>query len=106
MNIVRKFQKTKEDFTCEHCGRAVEGDGYTNHCPECLYSKHVDIFPGDRLEDCGGLMPVSEIIRKGDGYILVHKCARCGYTHRDHFRDKTDNIDTLVRLAEDLARAK
>lgn len=104
MNIVKKFQRTKEDFTCEHCGTGVVGDGYTNHCPECLYSKHVDIFPGDRLEDCGGMMPVTEIIRKGDGYILVHTCVRCGYTHRDHFRDKTDNTDVLVELARTLAR--
>ena len=26
----------------------MKGNGYTNHCPKCLWSKHVDINPGDR----------------------------------------------------------
>jgi hypothetical protein len=50
------FKKTKEDFVCEHCGKPVVGNGYTNHCPECLWSKHVDVNPGDRAATCLGLM--------------------------------------------------
>ena len=42
------FTRKVEDFTCEHCGREVHGNGYTNHCPHCLHSKHVDVNPGDR----------------------------------------------------------
>ncbi|MFW0871018.1 MAG: RNHCP domain-containing protein [Patescibacteria group bacterium] len=95
MNVVKKFQKRVEDFICEHCTYEVKGDGFTNHCPNCLYSKHLDVFPGDRLEDCAGLMPVADIIRKGDGYTLVHKCLSCGATSRDHFREN-DNIDALI----------
>ena len=32
--------------------------GYScrNHCPNCLYSKHVDKNPGDRQEDCHGML--------------------------------------------------
>ena len=72
---VKKFQKRKEDFVCEHCGAEVKGNGYTNHCPKCLWSKHVDIFPGDRLEDCGGLMePVAVEAKKAGKYTIVHKC--------------------------------
>jgi Zn finger protein HypA/HybF involved in hydrogenase expression len=48
------FKRTIEDFTCEHCGEQVTGNGFTNHCPQCLWSKHVDIDPGDRLALCGG----------------------------------------------------
>ncbi|MEK7158524.1 MAG: RNHCP domain-containing protein, partial [Patescibacteria group bacterium] len=44
----RTFQRRVEDFTCESCGAQVTGDGYTNHCPQCLVSKHVDVYPGDR----------------------------------------------------------
>ena len=40
-----KFKRKKENFVCENCGAEVKGDGFTNHCPKCLYSKHVDIFP-------------------------------------------------------------
>ena len=36
----RNFQRHVEDFECEHCGAFVEGDGYTNHCPACLWCKH------------------------------------------------------------------
>lgn len=106
MNTVKRFQKKKENFTCEVCSTHVVGTGYTNHCNNCFTSKHVDIFPGDRLNDCGGLMPVSEIIRKGDGYILVHTCNICHYIHRDHFRDDTDNIDGLIALSKTLAKKR
>ena len=53
---MKRFNRRIEDFTCEHCGTEVHGNGYTNHCPNCLWSKHVDINPGDRAADCGGLM--------------------------------------------------
>jgi hypothetical protein len=51
----RKFQRTREDFTRERCRTFVKGGGYTNHCPECLWSKHVDVNPGDRQATCQGL---------------------------------------------------
>lgn len=72
------FQRTKEDFTCEHCEAFVVGDGYTNHCPRCLWSKHVDVHPGDRAEECGGLMEPVQLIKKGDSFSLVQRCTRCG----------------------------
>ena len=72
----KKFQRRKEDFVCEHCGASVKGNGYTNHCPCCLWSKHVDINPGDRAESCGGLMePVSVVSRQGH-YLLTQKCQK------------------------------
>lgn len=51
---IKKFQRTTENFVCEKCGFIVEGNGYTNHCPNCIWSKHVDIHPGDRASLCGG----------------------------------------------------
>ena len=41
------FKVIDEGFICENCGRKVEPLGYScrNHCPYCLYSKHVDIEP-------------------------------------------------------------
>ncbi|MFN2146641.1 MAG: RNHCP domain-containing protein, partial [Anaerolineales bacterium] len=36
-----KFQRRIEYFICEHCGAEVSGVGFTNHCPVCLWSKHV-----------------------------------------------------------------
>ena len=97
---VKKFQKRKEDFVCEKCGKDVKGDGYTNHCPKCLWSKHVDIFPGDRLEDCGGLMePIDVLAKKGGKYTIVHKCVKCGEESRSALRD-TDNFEEAVKIME------
>ena len=79
--MTERFKRTKEDFTCEHCGAVVTGDGYTNHCPTCLWSKHVDLHPGDRAESCGGLMEPIQLIKKGDSFSLTHRCTRCGEEH-------------------------
>lgn len=77
------FQKKAEDFICEHCGTAVKGSGYTNHCPKCLWSKHVDKFPGDRSEKCGGMMKPSKIEMEKDEFILSNQCIVCGYIKRN-----------------------
>ena len=75
---IKKFQKRIENFICENCGRKIKGDGYTNHCSNCLWSKHVDINPGDRKEACRGLMkPIGINLKEGE-YILIHCCLKCG----------------------------
>lgn len=91
----RKFQRRVEDFTCEHCGAAVSGDGYTNHCPRCLWSKHVDVNPGDRAADCGGLMPPVGALRKDGEIVLVHRCQRCGHVRRNRAAPE-DDFDLLL----------
>lgn len=85
-----KFKKLKEDFTCEHCSAAVKGTGYTNHCPICLWSKHVDINPGDREATCGGMMqPVRVETERGE-HMLVHRCIKCGYEKRNRVSPEDD----------------
>jgi len=90
-----KFQKNIENFTCEHCGALVKGTGYTNHCPKCLWSKHVDVFPGDRAEECGGLMEPIGLAAKKSGYILTHRCIKCG-EERTNKCVHEDNIEILL----------
>jgi hypothetical protein len=91
----KKFQKRKEDFVCEHCGADVSGTGYTNHCSECLWSKHVDVNPGDREEECHGLMkPVSIEIQKGT-HKLIHKCVVCGAQKKNKVSDFDDTKAVL-----------
>jgi len=76
--MTQNFRRQVEDFVCGHCGEAVAGNGYTNHCPACLWSRHVDESPGDRAEGCGGLMrPASVSLAKGE-YIIDHVCQACG----------------------------
>ena len=92
----KKFQKKKEDFTCENCGKMIKGTGYTDHCPNCLYSKHADINPGDRQADCQGLMkPISAEV-KGKGYIIYYQCLECGYK----FRVKSTSDDNFEKILE------
>lgn len=77
--MTRKFQRKIEDFVCENCGEEVKGNGYTNHCPNCLWSKHVDNNPGDRQNECQGLMkPINAFFKNGIWH-LVHKCQKCGF---------------------------
>jgi hypothetical protein len=94
----RKFERRKEDFQCEVCGTMVSGNGYTNHCPRCLWSKHVDIYPGDRASDCHGLMcPIGIDVKKGQ-YRVIHKCELCGAVKQNRVSD-ADDADTVINVA-------
>jgi len=79
------FIARQEPFTCEQCSKEVEPlqeGSYRNHCPYCLYSKHVDKDgPGDRLSQCKGLMkPLSLDQRSGKGWMIIHECVLCKKT--------------------------
>lgn len=100
--MFRLFTKKKEDFACEKCGTEVKGTGYTNHCPKCLWSKHVDIFPGDRLEDCGGLMEPVIVEKEKGGWALTHKCIKCGQTKRNRVED-SDDFDEVIKLSKKIS---
>ena len=91
------FIKNQEDFTCEHCGAKVAGDGYTNHCPVCLWSKHVDDHPGDRAATCQGLMsPIGYVAARGN-YTLIHQCQRCG-ARKPNKMSPSDDLAHLANL--------
>lgn len=69
-----------EAFTCAHCGHEVPPMGRTarDHCPRCLRSLHVDVVPGDRAADCGGILdPVRAEQRHGQ-WVLHYRCRTCG----------------------------
>ncbi|OGZ03320.1 MAG: hypothetical protein A2430_01875 [Candidatus Liptonbacteria bacterium RIFOXYC1_FULL_36_8] len=93
----KKFQRKIENFTCLNCGREVFGNGYTNHCPMCLWSRHIDINPGDREEKCGGMMEPVYVWKKGEKYILLHKCIKCGVERKNKI-SKDDNIGVLALI--------
>ena len=72
-----------DSFTCRVCGRLTTpqgaGSSHRNHCPNCLSSLHVDIEPGDRASDCGGVMePIAVWVRRGGEWAVIHRCRRCG----------------------------
>jgi rubrerythrin len=93
----KKFKRTTEDFVCENCDTNVKGNGYTNHCPVCLYSKHVDINPGDRAALCGGLMKPVAVSKKDDKYILLHRCVKCGY-EKNNKTAPEDDFENILKV--------
>jgi predicted RNA-binding Zn-ribbon protein involved in translation (DUF1610 family) len=94
------FKKVVENFICENCGQEMIGGGFTNHCSNCLYSKHVDIDPGDRESKCLGLMKPIGIEKKGREYSIVHNCLKCGFK-RINKCQKEDNFDTVLQIASE-----
>lgn len=96
---MKRFTRTKEDFICEHCGAEVVGTGYTNHCPECLWSKHVDMNPGDRAASCGGMMAAVRVDTEKGVHIVVHRCVRCGHTKRNKV-SPADNYGVLLEVIQ------
>ena len=95
---MRNFIRKKEDFECEKCGVKVTGDGYTDHCPKCLWGKHVDLeIPGDRASDCKGLMePIKVVYEKGK-FKVFYKCLKCGREFRVR-EGESDEREKLIEL--------
>ena len=91
-------------FRCRHCGADVPvraaGTAHRNHCPNCLWSRHLDDdTPGDRAADCGSAMEPIAVSVRGDGeWVLVHRCTRCDTLHLNRTA-ADDNPLILLRLA-------
>jgi len=83
------------DFKCRQCGaivnadRVLSGVNNRNHCPLCLWSRHVDQdTPGDRKALCKSRMqPVGLTLKhtlkrygmeKAGELMLIHHCTGCG----------------------------
>ena len=94
---------SEESFTCRVCGRLVTPGGagteHRNHCPNCLASVHLDIEPGDREADCGGVMePVGVWVRKGGEWAVIHRCRVCGMLSSNRIA-ADDNPMKLMSIA-------
>lgn len=92
-----------EDFICKVCGHlaSYEGAGsrHRNHCPNCLSSLHLDIEPGDRAADCGGVMEAIAVwVRKGGEWAIIHRCRVCGCLSSNRIA-ADDNPLKLMSLA-------
>jgi uncharacterized protein YcbX len=76
------------------------GTQHRNHCPSCLWSRHVDDdVPGDRAADCLSAMePISICVRADGEWALVHRCGGCGEVHVNRIAGD-DNPLALMHLA-------
>lgn len=75
-------QRRNNDFQCANCRQSVPGRSFgtrhRNHCPHCLWSRHVDEAVGDRRAGCGGKMqPIGIEVRPDGEWAIIHRCTAC-----------------------------
>lgn len=90
-----------ENFICENCNKSVKKLKYTarDHCPYCLYSKHVDINPGDRLNTCKGMLKPVKIEKFKNTYKIIYKCEKCKSLHKNIMAND-DDMDLIIELSK------
>ncbi len=98
---MKRFTMKDEPFVCDHCHLEVSPLQYSarDHCPYCLYSKHVDISPGDRANDCQGLLLPCGIEKFKDTYKIIYRCQRCHQQHKNIMAND-DDIEEIIRLSQ------
>ncbi len=94
----KRFTRRVESFECANCSATVAGGGYTNHCPACLWSRHVDVRPGDRKAECGALMEPIGVESRNDREWILHRCTGCGLERRNR-RAADDDFEALLTVA-------
>ena len=98
---MKRFNELDEGFICEHCNKNVGKLVYSSrdHCPYCLYSKHVDINPGDRLNTCKGLLKPIGIEKYKDTYKILYKCQKCGQSHKN-IMARDDDMNKIIEISK------
>ena len=98
---MKRFNMIDEEFICENCGNKVSPLEYSarDHCPFCLYSKHVDINPGDRENDCKGLMKPVGIEKYKDTYKIIYKCTKCKEMHKN-IAARDDDYNKIIEISK------
>jgi DNA-directed RNA polymerase subunit RPC12/RpoP len=104
-------------FKCIHCEievvvHAQMGTTHRNHCPSCLWSKHVDEkIPGDRASICGaGMMPIGITLKhegkdkytgkeKYGDVMLIHACTGCDKININRIA-ADDDIEVIKQIFE------
>jgi hypothetical protein len=103
-----------DPFTCRFCGarvRPLRNGSTRNHCPECLWSLHVDRVPGDRAEQCGGPMkPLGLQGSSAEGWTITFRCLHCGALRRNRAAhddpEQPDRWELLVELSTGILKTQ
>lgn len=100
---MKQFTKLDEEFICENCKEKIEKLNYTtrDHCNHCLYSKHVDINPGDRQNPCKGLLKPIGIEKFKNTYKIIYKCEKCHQIHKN-IMATDDNMNLIIELSKNV----
>jgi hypothetical protein len=91
-----------ETFKCINCSRDISylapGTKNRNHCPFCLFSKHVDKIVGDRKANCNGKMnPIGRFKRPNKEDVIIHQCETCKKTANNRIAGD-DDFELFLRL--------
>jgi len=90
----RSYKASFGEFHCQACHGLVTNQPWLsgvqnrNHCPYCLWSRHLDLFQaGDRLSACkAGMEPIGLTLKRSKRIyqpnpcgeiMLVHRCVDC-----------------------------
>lgn len=97
---MKKFNMIDEEFICENCGEKVSKLNYTarDHCPNCLYSKHLDINPGDRKNNCKGFLKPINIEKYKNTYKIIYKCLKCNQIHKNIMAND-DDFNKIIEIS-------
>lgn len=98
---MKNFNMMDEEFICENCHKKISKLNYTarDHCNYCLYSKHVDILPGDRKNECKGLLKPIGIEKYRDTYKIIYQCEKCHQYHKN-IMATDDNMNLIIELSK------
>lgn len=100
---MKRFNMIDEEFICENCGKIIKKLEYSarDHCNFCLYSKHVDILPGDRQNSCKGLLQPIGIEKFKDTYKIIYQCQKCKQFHKNIMAND-DDYDLIINLSKNI----
>ena len=99
----QKASRREDGFRCVHCRTHVQapawGTSNRNHCPRCLWSRHVDDAIGDRRSACAQAMEPIAVTARSDGeWAIVHRCTGCGHLRTNRVAGDDDEY-ALIALA-------
>lgn len=100
------FIKNDNEFICINCNKKVEKLNYTSrdHCNHCLFSLHVDITPGDRANECKGILePINVLNDSKKGKVILYKCKKCGKMLKNIVAND-DNQEIIYKIIENYAK--
>ncbi|MCA9282368.1 MAG: RNHCP domain-containing protein [Phycisphaeraceae bacterium] len=97
----RKSRRETNAFTCIHCRNTVDPDSFgtkhRNHCPFCLWSRHVDDEPGDRRCACRSPMePMAIAVREDGEWAIIHRCTGCSTLRTNRIAGDDRELPLLV----------
>ncbi len=105
----RRNRVDRADFACIHCRQPVPGRAtgtrHRNHCPYCLWSRHVDNEPGDR--GCGCRSPMAPIgidVHKDGEWSVIHRCTGCDVLRTNRIAGDDQELALLQLALRPLAR--